>query len=53
MLSSEYQALVAWLKAPFTTNVPMWQLMLTFAVFVILGFIVVDNLDLIKKGIEL
>lgn len=51
-VSTEVGALKAWLKAPFTTAIPLWQLMATFVVFVVLGFIVIDNLDLLKKGLQ-
>lgn len=49
---NEYQNLVHWLTAPFDTGQPMWKLILTFVIFVILGFIVVDNLDVFQKGLK-
>lgn len=51
-MQAEYKALVQWLTQPFTTDMPMWKFIITFIVFVIIGFIVVDNLDLLKKGLQ-
>lgn len=48
----EYNNLVHWLTSPFDVAQPMWKLLLTFVVFVILGFVVVDNFDMLKKGIQ-
>lgn len=52
LLASQYKAVCTWLTDPFTTQAPMWKLILTFVLFVIIGFLVVDNLDLLKKGLQ-
>lgn len=52
MLTSEYDNLVSWLSKPYDTSMPMWKMLLVFVAFVIIGFIVVDNLDLIQKGLQ-
>lgn len=51
-METEYNAFKGWITAPFTSAIPLWKLMITFVVFVILGFIVWDNLELIKKGLQ-
>lgn len=50
-MQNEFDKFKGWVTAPFTTQVPMWQAILTFIVFVIIAYVVVDNLELLKKGL--
>ncbi len=52
MLQDEWDKFTAWLAAPFTTDIPMWQLMITFAIFILIAWAVWDNLDILKKGLQ-
>lgn len=51
-IEDEWKRLTAWFSAPFTTAIPLWQLMTTFAIFVVIAWAVWDNLDILKKGLQ-
>ncbi len=51
-MEQEYETFKGWLTAPFTTQVPMWKMIITFIVFVVIAYFVVDNLELLKKGLQ-
>lgn len=52
MLDDEVDRLKNWVTAPFTTNIPMWQMFIVVAVFSVITYVVWDNLDLLKKGLS-
>lgn len=51
-MQSEFDKFKGWVTSPFTTQIPMWQAIVTFIVFVIIAYFVVDNLELLKKGLQ-
>lgn len=50
-MNEEWEKFKGWLSAPFTTQLPMWQAMLVFVLFVVIAWFVVDNLEILKQGL--
>lgn len=51
-MEQEWNNFKGWLTAPFSTQVPMWQAIITFALFVVVAYFIIDNLEILKKGLS-
>jgi hypothetical protein len=51
-MEQEWENFKGWITAPFSTQVPMWQAILIFVLFVIIAYFVVDNLEILKMGLQ-